>query len=107
MNVGDAVEGYAQAIGGTGAEIQTCAITPVGDEHRERSPSVRDAHSGAAGEPGVGGGGFPVAVDITAVGDAAVVPAVVNGGGDDTRLRWGAKRGGCEGEEQAAHQAVK
>jgi hypothetical protein len=75
---GDAIEWNAEAVGGAGAEIQTCAVAAVGDGHREGAASVGDAHSGAAGEPGVGGGGFPVAVDVAAVGGAAVVPGVVN-----------------------------
>jgi len=75
---GDAIERNAEAVGGAGAEIQTCAVAAVGDGHREGAASVGDAHSGAAGEPGVGGADAPVLVGLAAIGDAAVIIRVIS-----------------------------
>jgi len=75
---GDAIEWNAEAVGGAGTEVDGGAVAAVGDGHREGAASVGDAYSGAAGEPGVGGGDAPVLVRLAAIRGAAVIIRVIS-----------------------------
>lgn len=65
-----------------GAEVDGVAIAAVSDAHREGAPLVADTYGRAAWQPRVCGADAPVLVGLTAVGSAAVIPGVVDGGGD-------------------------
>ena len=66
----------------TCAEINRVALAPISDAHREGAPLVADAYWRAAWQPRMRGADAPVLVGLTAIGSAAVIPGVVDGGSD-------------------------
>ena len=79
------------------AEVDAVALAAVGDAHREGAPFVADTYGRAAGQPRVGGADAPVLVCLAAVGGAAVIPRIVNGGSDWPGRCWHRQQ-----EQQAA-----
>ena len=66
----------------TCAEVDAVALAAVGDAHRDGAALVADTHWRAAWQPRVCGADAPVLVGLTAIGSAAVIPGVVDGGSD-------------------------
>ena len=67
---------------GASAEVDAVAIAAVSDAHREGAPLVADTYGRATWQPGVSGADAPVLICLAAVGGAAVIPGVVDGGSD-------------------------
>jgi len=62
------------------AQINRTAITAIGHWHNQRATLMADANLGAATQPWVPGAHAPVLIGLAAVGDATVIPAVVDRG---------------------------
>jgi len=66
----------------TCAEVDAVALAPISDAHREGAALVADAYGRATWQPRVSGADAPVLICLAAVGGAAVIPRIVDGGGD-------------------------
>ena len=66
----------------TCAEVDAVALAAVGDAHREGAALVADTYGRATWQPRMCGADAPVLICLAAVGGAAVIPRIVNGGSD-------------------------
>ena len=82
---------------GASAEVDAVALAPISDAYREGAALVADTYGRATWQPRVSGADAPVLVGLAARGGAAVVPRIVNGGGD-----W---PGGCRHRQQQQQAA--
>ena len=82
---------------GASAEVDGVAIAAVGDAHREGAALVADTYGRATWQPRVSGADAPVLICLAAVGGAAVIPRIVNGGSDWPGRCWHRQQ-----EQQAA-----
>ena len=82
---------------GAGAEVDAVALAPISDAYREGAPLMANTYGRATWQPWMCGADAPVLVCLAAVGGAAVIPRIVNGGSDWPGRCWHRQQ-----EQQAA-----
>ena len=65
---------------GAGAEVNAVALAPISDAYRDGAPLVADTYGSTTWQPRMRSADAPVLICLAAVGGAAVIPRIVDGG---------------------------